>query len=187
MPLYEYENLKTGQKFQKVLPMARRKEPCTAPYIKLAIVAPSVLTISDSKGNEDKLREDLHTKAQVAKKEKQVLEADTNEAQGDPKKAGDIVGYAPGYYLKAVKSLKEQILERSEYSLAMHSAKAVKGLVDALDEDGKTPGVNIRMEAAKQILDRVGIVKRDKLDVTAQVAHGIFILPPKDGITKTES
>ena len=45
----------------------------------------------------------------------------------------------------------------------------------------------MRMEAAKQILDRVGIVKRDKLDVTAQVAHGIFILPPKDGITKTES
>jgi len=78
MPLYEYENLKTGERFQKTLPMARRKEPCTAPYIKLAIVAPSVLTISDSKGNEDKIREDLHTKAQVAKKEKQVLEADTN-------------------------------------------------------------------------------------------------------------
>jgi len=119
--------------------------------------------------------------------QEQFLEVLFNEAQGNPKKAGDIVGYAPGYYLKVVKSLKEQILERSEYSLAMHSAKAVKGLVDALDEDGKTPGVNIRMEAAKQILDRVGIVKRDKLDVTAQVAHGIFILPPKDGITKTES
>ena len=47
-------------------------------------------------------------------------------------------------------------------------------------EDGKTPGVNIRMEAAKQILDRVGLVKKDKIDINAQVAHGIFILPPKD-------
>ena len=121
----------------------------------------------------------------LTEQQEQFLEALFNEAQGDPKKAGDIVGYAPGYYLKVVKSLKEQILERSEYSLAMHSAKAVKGLVDALDEDGKTPGVNIRMEASKQILDRVGIVKRDKIDVNAQVAHGIFILPPKDGITKT--
>ena len=71
-------------------------------------------------------------------------------------------------------------MERAEYSLALHSAKAVKGLVDALDEDGKTPGVNIRMEAAKQILDRVGLVKKDKIDITAQVAHGIFILPAKD-------
>ena len=64
---------------------------------------------------------------------------------------------------------------------AVNSAKAVKGLVDALDEDGKTPGVNIRMEAAKQILDRVGLVKKDKIDITGQVAHGIFILPAKDG------
>jgi len=39
------------------------------------------------------------------------------------------------------------------------------------------------MEAAKQILDRVGIVKREKVDINAQVAHGIFILPPKDAQT----
>ena len=58
-------------------------------------------------------------------------------------------------------------------------------VVDALDEDGKTPGVNIRMEAAKQILDRIGLVKKDKIDINAQVAHGIFILPPKDDFNKT--
>jgi hypothetical protein len=53
-------------------------------------------------------------------------------------------------------------------------------LIDALDEDGKTPGANIRIEAAKQILDRVGLAKREKLDINAKVAHGIFILPPKE-------
>ena len=56
-------------------------------------------------------------------------------------------------------------------------------LINALDEDGLTPAANIRMEAAKQILDRVGIVKREKVDINAQVAHGIFILPPKDAQT----
>jgi hypothetical protein len=35
------------------------------------------------------------------------------------------------------------------------------------------------MEAAKQILDRVGLSKREKIDVNAKVAHGVFILPPK--------
>ena len=104
------------------------------------------------------------------------------EAEGNPKKAGELAGYAPTSYPKVIKSLKDEILERAEYSLALNSAKAVKGLVDALDEDGKTPGVNIRMEAAKQILDRVGLVKKDKIDITGQVAHGIFILPAKDGI-----
>ena len=102
------------------------------------------------------------------------------EAQGNPKKAAELAGYAPSSYPKVIKALKDEIIERAEYSLALHSAKAVKGLVDALDEDGKTPGVNIRMEAAKQILDRVGLVKKEKIDINAQVAHGIFILPAKD-------
>jgi len=101
-------------------------------------------------------------------------------AKGNPKKAGELAGYAPSSYPKVIKALKDEIIERAEYSLALHSAKAVKGLVDALDEDGKTPGVNIRMEAAKQILDRVGLVKKEKIDINAQVAHGIFILPAKN-------
>ena len=104
------------------------------------------------------------------------------DAKGNPKKAGELAGYSEHSYPKVIKSLKDEIIERAEYSLALHSAKAVKGLVDALDEDGMTPGANIRMEAAKQILDRVGLVKREKVDINAQVAHGIFILPPKDGI-----
>ncbi len=106
------------------------------------------------------------------------------EAQGNPKKAGELAGYSEHSYPKVIKSLKDEIIERAEYSLALHSAKAVKGLVNALDEDGMTPGANIRMEAAKQILDRVGLVKREKVDINAQVAHGIFILPPKDEINK---
>ena len=105
------------------------------------------------------------------------------EAHGNPKKAGEIAGYAPSSYPMVIKALKDEIIERAEYSLALHSAKAVKGLVDALDEDGKTPGVNIRMEAAKQILDRVGLVKKEKIDINAQVAHGIFVQTAKDIVT----
>ena len=119
---------------------------------------------------------------ELTEQQQEFLTALFGEAEGSPKKAGEIAGYAPSSYPKVIKALKEEILERAEYSLALNSAKAVKGLVDALDEDGKTPGVNIRMEAAKQILDRVGLVKKDKIDITGQVAHGIFILPAKDGI-----
>ena len=107
------------------------------------------------------------------------------EAQGNPKKAGELAGYSPSSYPKVIKALKDEIVAQAEYSLALHSAKAVRGLVDALDEDGMPPAANIRMEAAKQILDRVGLVKKEKIDINAQVAHGIFILPPKDGTYKT--
>ena len=107
------------------------------------------------------------------------------EAKGNPKKAGEIAGYAEHSYPKVLDALKEIIIDRAEKVLAVHSPKAVMGLVNALDEDGMTPAANIRMEAAKQILDRVGIVKKEKIDINAKVAHGIFILPPKDELNKT--
>ena len=119
---------------------------------------------------------------ELSTQQKTFIDLLFGEAEGNPKKAGELAGYAPTSYPKVVKALKDEILERAEYSLALNSAKAVKGLVDSLDEDGKTPGVNIRMEAAKQILDRVGLVKKDKIEMTGQVAHGIFILPAKDGV-----
>ena len=53
-------------------------------------------------------------------------------------------------------------------------------MVEMLDEDGTTPHASIRMEAAKQILDRIGVVKKDQLDVNMNLKHGMFILPAKD-------
>jgi hypothetical protein len=121
---------------------------------------------------------------ELTEQQEQFLDALFGEANGNPKQAGEIAGYSPSSYPKVIKALKDEILDRAEYSLAFNSAKAVKGLVTALDDDGTTPGANIRMEAAKQILDRVGLVKREKIDVNSKVAHGIFILPPKDGISQ---
>ena len=118
---------------------------------------------------------------ELTEQQQKFIDALFGEANGSPKRAGAIAGYSPSSYSKVVKSLKDEILERAEYSLAFNSAKAVKGLVNALDDDGTTPGANIRMEAAKQILDRTGLVKKEKIDITGKVAHGIFILPPKDG------
>ena len=59
-------------------------------------------------------------------------------------------------------------------------------MVDMLDEDGTTPHASIRMEAAKQILDRVGLAKKEKLDVNLKAIHGLFILPPKDPVKKVK-
>ena len=115
--------------------------------------------------------------------QKTFINALFGEAKGNPKKAGEIAGYSDSSYPNVVKSLKEIFVEKAESVLALHSPKAVMGLVDALEEDGMTPAANIRIEAAKQILDRVGIVKKEKIDINAQVAHGIFILPPKDAQT----
>jgi hypothetical protein len=84
-----------------------------------------------------------------------------------------------------LRNLKQEIVSRAENYLAVHSAKAATKIVDMLEEDGTTPHANIRMEAAKQILDRIGITKKEQVDINMKAMHGIFILPPKDKLDGT--
>ena len=117
---------------------------------------------------------------ELSDKQKTFLSTLFGEAQGDPKAAAELAGYSPTSYPKVVQGLKDEILERAESVLAAHSPKAAISMANAINDDGSIPGANIRMEAAKQVLDRVGLVKKEKIDINAKVAHGIFILPPKE-------
>ena len=118
---------------------------------------------------------------ELTDQQKTFLNALFGEANGSPKLAGEIAGYSEHSYPKVVKSLKDEILQRAEEVMASYSPKATMGLVKAMDEDGSVPGASIRVEAAKQILDRVGLTKKEKLDVNLKSISGIFILPPKEG------
>ena len=119
-------------------------------------------------------------KRSLTDSQEKFLDALFGEAQGNPKKAGELAGYSDHSYPKVLRNLKQEIVSRAENYLATHSAKAATKMVDMLDEDGTTPHANIRLEAAKQILDRIGIVKRDQLDINMKAVHGIFILPAKE-------
>ena len=108
------------------------------------------------------------------------------EAQGNPREAAKIAGYSEHSYPKVIKNLKREITELAENHLSTHSAKAATRLTTLLDEDGTTPHASIRLAAANSVLDRVGIVKKDQLDINMKSLHGIFILPAKDGTNKDQ-
>ena len=112
--------------------------------------------------------------------QEKFLDALFGEAQGNPKLAGELAGYSEHSYPKVLRNLKDEIVKRAENYLAIHSAKAATKMVNMLEEDGTTPHASIRMEAAKQILDRIGIVKKDQLDINMNLKHGMFILPAKN-------
>jgi hypothetical protein len=107
------------------------------------------------------------------------------EAKGDPKRAAELAGYSSHSYPKVVRNLKKEITELAENHLSTYSAKAATKLVELLDEDGTTPHASIRLAAANQILDRVGIVKKDQLDVNMNLKHGMFLLPAKDEVQES--
>ena len=118
---------------------------------------------------------------ELTDQQKSFLTALFGNAKGNPKKAGEIAGYSEHSYPKVIRALKDEIIQRAEEVMASYSPKATMGLVNALDEDGSTPNASIRVEAAKQILDRVGLTKKEKVDINVRSVSGIFILPPKDG------
>jgi len=125
-------------------------------------------------------------KKSLTNSQENFLEALFGEAQGNPKRAGELAGYSEHSYPKVLRSLKTEIVSRAENYLATHSAKAATKMVEMLEEDGTTPHANIRMEAAKQILDRIGIVKKEQIDVNMKAMHGIFVLPAKDNLYGTK-
>jgi len=59
MPLYEYENKKTGKRWTEHLPIHKRNFPCRNPFVKRVISAPNLSIISDVGGKEDKAREQI--------------------------------------------------------------------------------------------------------------------------------
>ena len=90
----------------------------------------------------------------------------------------DIAGYSKMTKTAEVFGpLKDEIIELAGMMLAMNTPKAAFGIVDVLD-DPSAMGARNQISAAREILDRSGLIKKEQVDVTAN-GGGMFILPPK--------
>lgn len=116
------------------------------------------------------------SKTLTAKQEK-FLES-LVETNGDPKKAAELAGYAGNHY-QVVKSLKDEIVDLATDVLANSAPEAAFKIVDIMNTDRPIPQVANKLQAAQSILDRVGVVKKERLDVNHNVGGGVFILPAK--------
>ena len=74
MPLYEFENKKTGERFTEHLPIHKRNFPCRDNNIRRVISAPNLSIISDVGGKEDKAREQILESAEIGFKERDAQE-----------------------------------------------------------------------------------------------------------------
>ena len=78
---------------------------------------------------------------------------------------------------EVVGPLKEEITECAGLMLTMNAPKAAFGIVDVL-HDPAAMGAHNAISAAREILDRTGLVKKEQVEVSGNTG-GIFILPPK--------
>lgn len=96
---------------------------------------------------------------------------------GDAKEAAKKAGYSNHY--QVTKSLKTEIIDLAETILAQAAPKAALKLVQIMDSNDPIPQANMRIQAAQSILDRIGLSKTDRVDVTHKAEQGLFILPAK--------
>jgi hypothetical protein len=121
----------------------------------------------------------LNAERSYSDKQLAFLEAMAGESKGNIGAAIKAAGYGAGVAARdVVPYLQDELIAIAEHILAYNAPKAAFGMVGVID-DPTALGAKNSVAAAKEILDRVGIVKKEKLEVSSEDGSGIFILPPK--------
>ena len=114
----------------------------------------------------------------LTEKQQAFIDALFNEAEGNPVMALKMAGYAEGTSTTTVmEPLKAEIAERTRDFIATRGPQAVWSMMQVMRSPTDL-GNKEKMAAAKDVLDRSGFIKTEKVEVSA--ANPLFILPQKD-------
>ena len=101
------------------------------------------------------------------------------ETNGNPKEAAVLAGYSGGNHYQVIAALKDEIIDLATNVLANSAPEAAFKLVEIMNTNRPISQIGNKLQAAQAILDRVGVVKKERLDVNHNVDGGVFILPAK--------
>ena len=114
---------------------------------------------------------------ELTDKQQKFLQVLFDEANGDVPLAKKLAGYAEGTSTTdIVTGLKEEILEATQIYMARNAPQAAVALAGGMLDP--TPlGIRAKLAAAKDLLDRTGLVKTEKMLVES--TGGVMLMPPK--------
>ena len=115
---------------------------------------------------------------QITDQHKRFLEVLFSDAGGNISVAMRMAGFSEGYSRRTLTNyLKEEIIEATQLYIAMAAPKAAVAMINAIDDPTEL-GLKEKMSAAKDLLDRAGLVKTEKVQVES--TGGIMVLPAKE-------
>ena len=98
-------------------------------------------------------------------------------ANGDVVTAKKLAGYSESSNTsEIVKSIKDEILEATQLYMASNAPKAAMAMVGGMIDPTEL-GIRDKMTAAKELLDRTGLIKTEKVQVEA--SGGVMLMPTK--------
>ena len=116
---------------------------------------------------------------ELTERQKKFLEVLFDKANGDPVQAKLLAGYSEHSATSAiVASMKDEIMDATQLYMSRNAPKAAVAMVSGIDDPTQL-GIRDKLGASKELLDRVGLIKTEKVQVEA--SGGVMILPPKKG------
>jgi hypothetical protein len=113
----------------------------------------------------------------LTEKQQKFLDVLFEEAGGNLVAAKKLAGYADGVSSKQVaESLAEEIADLTKKFISSSAVKAAYSMFEVMNNPTDL-GNKEKMAAAKDVLDRSGFIKTEKVEVSA--ANPLFILPQK--------
>ena len=88
------------------------------------------------------------------------------DTKGNLKLSAELAGYRGNHY-QVLKSLKEEIIDLASNVLAREAPSAAFKLVEIMHSDEAVPQANVKLQAAQTLLDRVGVIKKETIDLSA--------------------
>lgn len=114
---------------------------------------------------------------QLTEKQRLFLAVLFTDASGDIHEAKRLAGYSSNTpTTEVIRPIKEEVLEATKDWLAYNAPKAAMAYVHVLTNPGELENRD-RMAAANQILDRIGVIKTEKVDVAS--SGGVMLMPQK--------
>ena len=114
---------------------------------------------------------------ELTERQQKFLNVLFDEAGGDVVQAKLLAGYSEHTSTSSVvASMKDEIMEATQMYMSRNAPKAAVAMVSGVDDPTQL-GIRDRLSASKELLDRVGLVKTEKVQVEA--SGGVMLLPPK--------
>ena len=114
---------------------------------------------------------------ELTDRQKAFLEVLFDKANGDVVQAKLLAGYSEHTSTSSVvSSMKDEIMDATQNYMRRNAPKAAFAMVSGVDAPTQL-GSRDKLSASKDLLDRVGLIKTEKVQVEA--SGGVMLLPPK--------
>ena len=115
---------------------------------------------------------------QLTEMQQRFLDVLFEEAGGNVVAAKKLAGYSESSSTTDItRGLKEEILEATQMYLARNAPQAAVAIAGSLSDPTQL-GIRDKLSAAKELLDRTGLIKTEKVQVEA--SGGVILMPPKN-------